>query len=398
MGLQPPGYQSVDDVEAVIAFAERYGVSEVYFYGSDESSGQALLDQRDSWQAIINAGGKIFVSGTKVGYYSTYPANQGNFGLVGDLQDLMICYGAPDAEEAARWHSLGHEIFCYSNPQVGLEQPSTYRNNFGLLLWQSDYDGAMDFAYQEAYGSIWNDFDNAGYRDHVFAYPTIDGVIDTIQWEGWREGVDDIRYLTTLIGAIESSKSSGKDTSSAETWLANLKSSNLATKNLDTVRSEMVTLILSLQDTQNSTPILATIGNKSVNEGSQLQFTISASDADNDSLVYSATNLPSGATFDAATKTFTWTPNYVQSGTYSDITFKVTDGSITVQEVITISVNQPYVDWDVNEDGKINDADLKLVQQKLGATGTLGWTKEDVNHDSVVSILDMIIIGQKWTG
>jgi hypothetical protein len=160
----------------------------------------------------------------------------------------------------------------------------------------------------------------------------------------------------------------------------------------------MVTLILSLQDTQNSTPILATIGNKSVNEGSQLQFTISASDADNDSLVYSATNLPSGATFDAATKTFTWTPNYVQSGTYSDITFKVTDGSITVQEVITISVNQPYVDWDVNEDGKINDADLKLVQQKLGATGTLGWTKEDVNHDSVVSILDMIIIGQKWTG
>ena len=30
------------------------------------------------------------------------------------------------------------------------------------------------------------------------AYPMTDGVIDTIQWEGYREGVNDIRYLATL--------------------------------------------------------------------------------------------------------------------------------------------------------------------------------------------------------
>ena len=44
------------------------------------------------------------------------------------------------------------------------------------------------------------------YRDHVFAYPTSNGVIDTIQWEGWREGVDDTRYVATLI------KKDGSDT------------------------------------------------------------------------------------------------------------------------------------------------------------------------------------------
>ena len=63
-------------------------------------------------------------------------------------------------------------------------------------MWNAGYDGAMNFAYQHAYGpSIWNDFDSASthYRDHVFAYPTTDGVIDTIEWEGWREGVDDTR-------------------------------------------------------------------------------------------------------------------------------------------------------------------------------------------------------------
>ena len=57
----------------------------------------------------------------------------------------------------------------------------------------------MNYAYQHAFGHIWNDFDSTKFRDHVFAYPTTDGVIDTIQWEGFREAVDDIRYLTILL-------------------------------------------------------------------------------------------------------------------------------------------------------------------------------------------------------
>jgi len=35
-----------------------------------------------------------------------------------------------------------------------------------------------------------------------FVYPAADGVIDTIQWEGFREGVDDVRYLSTLLKAM----------------------------------------------------------------------------------------------------------------------------------------------------------------------------------------------------
>jgi len=38
-------------------------------------------------------------------------------------------------------------------------------------------------------------------------------------------GVDDARYLTTLLKAIANAKAAGKDTSAAETWLAGLKSS-----------------------------------------------------------------------------------------------------------------------------------------------------------------------------
>jgi len=219
----------------IIAVAEAEGYSDIYFYGKDEATSSALEAQRPAWEAIHEAGGKVFVAGYK----------DSNFEAVGDLQDLLICAREPSAEEAAKWHSVGHKIFSYANPQVGPEKPETYRRNFGLLLWQADYDGAMDYAYQHSYCNIWNDFDHNYYRDHVFAYPTMDGVIDTIQWEGWREGVDDVRYLTTLLELIEEAKAAGKDTSDAENWLADLKSADLMTKELDAVRSQVIDYVLS---------------------------------------------------------------------------------------------------------------------------------------------------------
>lgn len=88
----------------------------------------------------------------------------------------------------------------------------------------------------------------------------------------------------------------------------------------------------------NAAPILNPIGNKSVNVNSTLRFNISATDADNDCLTYSATGLPSGATFDAKTQTFSWVPT--KPGTYSGITFSVKDypAGVTRSEAITITV------------------------------------------------------------
>jgi hypothetical protein len=36
-----------------------------------------------------------------------------------------------------------------------------------------------------------------------YVYRTEDGVIDTLNWEGFREAVDDVRYLTTLLTALD---------------------------------------------------------------------------------------------------------------------------------------------------------------------------------------------------
>lgn len=86
-------------------------------------------------------------------------------------------------------------------------------------------------------------------------------------------------------------------------------------------------------------PVLSPIGNKSVNEGSKLTITLSATDADGDALTYSASNLPSGATFTASSKQFSWTPSYTQAGTYPGVRFQVSDGTEIDYEDITITVN-----------------------------------------------------------
>lgn len=91
--------------------------------------------------------------------------------------------------------------------------------------------------------------------------------------------------------------------------------------------------------TGNHAPVLMPIGDRSVLETETLTFPISATDADNDPLTYSATNLPAGATFTAATRTFTWTPTSLQRGRYQ-VMFQVSDTRVSVSETITITVRR----------------------------------------------------------
>jgi len=144
-------------------------------------------------------------------------------------------------------------------------------------------------------------------------------------------------------------------------------------------------------------PVLASIGNKTVNEGQLLSFTISATDADGDTLTYSASSLPSGATFNSSTKTFTWTPSYRQAGSYSSVNFTVSDSKANDSETITITVNNVF-QTDVNGDGKVNVLDIINIAQHWNETGTNGWITQDIDENGTINVLDVIIIGQHWTG
>ena len=88
----------------------------------------------------------------------------------------------------------------------------------------------------------------------------------------------------------------------------------------------------------NRPPELEEIWNKSVNESGLLEFILNATDPDGDGVTYSVSNLPSGATFNSTTRTFSWAPAFGQAGVYHDIKFEVTDGELIDFENITITV------------------------------------------------------------
>ncbi len=221
-------------VKKWIAMCRPFGYDSVYFYGIDEARGERLKSQRAAWRTVQQAGGKTFVAGYK-----------GTFEAMGALLNTAVLAYRPDPAEAKKWHSVGSHAFCYAYPQVGNEEPETYRRNFGLVLWKAGFDGAMDYAYQHGFGHIWNDFDHHRYRDHNFTYPTVSGVVGTLQWEGFREAVDDVRYVTTLERAIKDAPPAKAELArQARQWLDALDPEEV---DLYKARQQMVTLIKQLE-------------------------------------------------------------------------------------------------------------------------------------------------------
>ncbi len=77
-----------------------------------------------------------------------------------------------------------------------------------------------------------------------------------------------------------------------------------------------------------SAPLITVPGPQVGTTGKQLSFTVSASDPGGLTIVLSADNLPNGATFDANSGNFAWTPDDSQQGTY-DVTFTATNSAST---------------------------------------------------------------------
>ncbi|MAV33813.1 MAG: hypothetical protein CMJ59_00005, partial [Planctomycetaceae bacterium] len=174
-----------------LAMAKRFGFRDLYAFGSDEASGERLLAQRNFWTRTRGVGLKIAVA-----------CNPDFDELVGDLLDAPILGGPARPDLAARVRQRGYRIYMYGNPQYGHPNPVIYRRNFGLSLWRAGYHGAVSYAYQHAMTwHPWNDFANG--RFPKMTYPTTSGVVGTISWEGFRETIDDVRYLTRLLGLLD---------------------------------------------------------------------------------------------------------------------------------------------------------------------------------------------------
>jgi hypothetical protein len=209
VGLNTGNYTATADVarrvDLVGAIRRRlggkFGVTAFYVYGVDEADDKTILRQRAAWDSFRAAGARIFAAA-----WHLTPAARYYAGRI----DLLVLGSEPEPAAISFFKKSGTRVYLYNQPQAGLEDPAVYRRNYGFRAWADGFDGVMDYAYQRSMGFIWNDFDNADYRDTTFTYPTSDGVIDTIAWEGFREGIDDVRYVTSL-ETVAASGGAGKE-------------------------------------------------------------------------------------------------------------------------------------------------------------------------------------------
>mgnify|MGYP001135992825 FL=1 len=171
--------------------ASQHGYNDIYIYGIDEAEGKELIQQQSMWTAAHQESVKIIAAGKKGLYYNMY-----------DYGDAFIIQDKRGVRRKGQ-----KRLLEYSNPQAGVENPYYYRYRRGLRLWQNDYDGSVDYAYQHAMGFAWDDGDHKTYRDHLFTYPSASGPISTIAWEGLAMGINDLRYIQLLESCLKLSPS-----------------------------------------------------------------------------------------------------------------------------------------------------------------------------------------------
>jgi len=232
----PPGAlvsridESFDIVKKVL------GHTNVYCFGWDEPAIRLLVAERKPWRYIHDKGLKVFSTGTDK-----------HLDYAGYNEDCVNCPGGVSRERAAAWHAMGCLILNYAGPHTGPENPDFMRRVHGLQLYKANYDGIGNYKLS---CTEWNDFLGEVYNFRRFnmTYPTREGVIDTIEWEGVREAVDDVRYATLLkLLARAAADSDNVDAvylgRQALLWLERVDESSA---DLNSIRLEMVNRILDL--------------------------------------------------------------------------------------------------------------------------------------------------------
>ncbi|WP_211325357.1 DUF5060 domain-containing protein [Larkinella arboricola] len=171
--------------------------------------------------------------------------------------------------------------------------------------WSLGKDGQVYIVYLKDGGSANITLSNGNY---------------TVQWYDPRNGGSLQKGSVSNLSGSGTKSIGNPPNSSGEDWVVLIKAGGLSQP----------------QPSSNTPPVLATIGNQTMNEGSTLNVALFATDPNGDNVTITATNLPSFARLNNNTLTFT--PGNQDAGTYT-ITVRATDSKqATDQETFTIVV------------------------------------------------------------
>ena len=219
------------------AVTKAFGPTTIYCFGWDEPAQRLIRAQRLPWKYVHDKGLRIFSTG-----------HTAHLTLAGYNEDFLNYGGKYSRESSDVWHAFGTRMTSYAAPHTGPENPDFTRRTHGFDLYMANADGTNNYLWN---GSPWNDFAGAEYNFRAFnmVYPGRDQPIDTLQWEGFREGIDDIRYATLLKQLANQAIATGQTDKvyagkKALLWLATQDSK---TCDLNALRLEMIARILNLR-------------------------------------------------------------------------------------------------------------------------------------------------------
>jgi spore coat protein CotF len=250
---------------------------------------------------------------------------------------------------------------------------------FNVTFKATDLSSAVD---SEVVAITVNNVNNAPVLDSIGAKSVNEG-----QVLSFRVHSTDINGDSLILSALnvptngvftDSGNGAGSFTFSPDYTQANIYNVTfISTDTVGAADSEVVQI--TVVSAGNQTPVLDSIGSRSVNEGANLTFRVHSTDADGDSIILSATSVPTNATFidrGNGAGSFSFNPGYTQAGIFN-VTFKATDLSSAVDsEVVAITVNN------VNNAPVLDSIGAKSVNE--GQVLSFRVHSTDINGDSLI--------------
>ena len=213
-----------------------FGHHNIYIGYGDEPGWQWLRDNRPVFLAFEDVGLKFILAG----WNAIFAVNP--FAM--DWQNIG---GSPEGGVALanKWNRLGMRTAWYAGHHVGPENPAFNRRQYGFSTYFGGYTAICN--YENGF-AFYND-NTPKYRRMNNVYGTGDGVLDTLQWEGFREGVDDIRYATALRELAQRALASedGEVRRIGRKALAMFANYQMESEDLSRFRSRIVDYILAVR-------------------------------------------------------------------------------------------------------------------------------------------------------
>lgn len=225
-------------------YADRFPKAEKWclFFSEWNDFGALNINQQERAKIVHKYGWNVF----------SHAMSQNNFAYAADIQEG--CFGTDyDRNPADLWHAIGGMTANYAAPFASPENPAVHRRNLGFHRWKDLHmDGNMQHGLMDVNP---NEFapDPGGdgeFRCNIMMYPTQRGFLETICWEGVREGFDDVRY-GTLLKSLAAPHLKDRDDvlrREAKRALAWLELQDCTSNDMQAMRLGIIDRILVLQD------------------------------------------------------------------------------------------------------------------------------------------------------